>query len=300
MSPKTSEMDIEVQFKAGSIVENNSTTPREVVTARCHPRHLTLVEYYEIRRPKPSCRLNRRRCVPLTPLLGSRSDVMYWNDAELGSKPIESTSVSDSSVRICSLIFALITLKVYPPIFYSCQPLVGLLVHLVFSRSASGVHKDATPEVDKRGVLCGNKPLKGSFVAPEQLWPFAEQKYDPKNCQGIYSQFGFGNWVTNRLTPEQRFQIVQFYFENNGRAIFSKRILLVDEAHFWLNGYVNKEKVPHLSEANPQVYVETPLHPEKLTVCALYGQVESLVRNFPCKNDEGQITLRVNGDGIEP
>ncbi|GFW45402.1 protein O-mannose kinase [Trichonephila clavipes] len=40
---------------------------------------------------------------------------------------------------------------------------------------------DATPEVDKRGVLCGNKPLKDSFVAPEQLWPFAEQKYDPKS-----------------------------------------------------------------------------------------------------------------------
>ncbi|GFV30607.1 hypothetical protein TNCV_3580391 [Trichonephila clavipes] len=31
------------------------------------------------------------------------------------------------------------------------------------------------------------------------------------------------------------------------------------------------------SEANPQVYVETPLHPEKLTG-VLYGLVESLVR----------------------
>ncbi|GFS96222.1 hypothetical protein TNCV_1141881 [Trichonephila clavipes] len=33
-----------------------------------------------------------------------------------------------------------------------------------------------------------------------------------------------------------------------------------------------KTKLPHLSEANPQVYVETPLHPEKLTVwCALWA-----------------------------
>ncbi|GFU13890.1 hypothetical protein TNCV_940681 [Trichonephila clavipes] len=39
---------------------------------------------------------------------------------------------------------------------------------------------------------------------------------------------------------------------------------LSDEAHFWLNGRI-------WSEANPQVYVETPLHPEKLTVwCALW------------------------------
>ncbi|GFU38641.1 hypothetical protein TNCV_686331 [Trichonephila clavipes] len=47
---------------------------------------------------------------------------------------------------------------------------------------------------------------------------------------------------------------------------FHKRILLYDEAHFWLNGYVNKQNCRIWSEANPQVYVETPLHPEKLTV----------------------------------
>ncbi|GFU87555.1 integrase catalytic domain-containing protein [Trichonephila clavipes] len=45
-----------------------------------------------------------------------------------------------------------------------------------------------------------------------------------------------------------------------GKAICS------DEAHFWLNGYVNKQNCRIWSEANPQVYVETPLHPEKLTV----------------------------------
>ncbi|GFW01468.1 tc3a_0 protein [Trichonephila clavipes] len=78
-------------------------------------------------------------------------------------------------------------------------------------------------------------------------------------------------FIMNRLTPEQRFQIVQFYFENNGRA-FHKRILFSDEAHFWLNGYVNKQNCRIWSEANPQVYVETPLHPEKLTVwCALWA-----------------------------
>ncbi|GFX48741.1 hypothetical protein TNCV_408481 [Trichonephila clavipes] len=48
--------------------------------------------------------------------------------------------------------------------------------------------------------------------------------------------------------------------------------VLCDEAHFWLNGYVNKQNFRIWSEANPQVYVETPLHPEKLTVwCALWA-----------------------------
>ncbi|GFU93786.1 hypothetical protein TNCV_1660101 [Trichonephila clavipes] len=45
-----------------------------------------------------------------------------------------------------------------------------------------------------------------------------------------------------------------------------------EEAHFWLNGYVNKQNCRIWSEANPQVYVETPLHLEKLTVwCALWA-----------------------------
>ncbi|GFW60185.1 hypothetical protein TNCV_1842681 [Trichonephila clavipes] len=53
---------------------------------------------------------------------------------------------------------------------------------------------------------------------------------------------------------------------------FHKRILFSDEAHFWLNGYVNKQNCRLWSEANSQVYVETPLHPEKLTVwCALWA-----------------------------
>ncbi|GFU97645.1 hypothetical protein TNCV_4455311 [Trichonephila clavipes] len=53
---------------------------------------------------------------------------------------------------------------------------------------------------------------------------------------------------------------------------FHKRILFSDEAHFWLNGYINKQNCRIWSEANPQVYVETPLHLEKLTVwCVLWA-----------------------------
>ncbi|GFV85761.1 hypothetical protein TNCV_2003811 [Trichonephila clavipes] len=47
---------------------------------------------------------------------------------------------------------------------------------------------------------------------------------------------------------------------------------LFDEVHFWLNGYVNKQNCRIWSEANSQVYVETPFHPDKLTVwCALWA-----------------------------
>ncbi|GFV29129.1 transposable element Tc3 transposase [Trichonephila clavipes] len=51
-----------------------------------------------------------------------------------------------------------------------------------------------------------------------------------------------------------------------------KRILFSDEGHFWLNGYDKKQNFRIWSDANPQVYVEIPLHPEKLTVwCALWA-----------------------------
>ncbi|GFT62679.1 hypothetical protein TNCV_3096151 [Trichonephila clavipes] len=60
--------------------------------------------------------------------------------------------------------------------------------------------------------------------------------------------------------------------QDNDQETELKRILFSDEAHFWLNGSVNKQNCRIWSEANPQVYVETPLHPEKLTVwCALWA-----------------------------
>ncbi|GFV08037.1 histone-lysine N-methyltransferase SETMAR [Trichonephila clavipes] len=63
---------------------------------------------------------------------------------------------------------------------------------------------------------------------------------------------------------------------------FHKRILFTDEAHFWLNGNVYKQNYRIWSKAKPQVYVETPLHPEKLTVWCAFWLVESFF-----KNDEG-------------
>ncbi|GFU42417.1 putative DD41D transposase [Trichonephila clavipes] len=75
---------------------------------------------------------------------------------------------------------------------------------------------------------------------------------------------------------------------------FHKRILFSDEAHFWLNGYVNKQNCRIWSEANPQVYVETPLHPEKLTVwCPLWAG--GIIGPYFFKNDEGH-SVTVNGD----
>ncbi|GFU75757.1 hypothetical protein TNCV_1652171 [Trichonephila clavipes] len=92
----------------------------------------------------------------------------------------------------------------------------------------------------------------------------------PWSCQVIYSQFGL---QIHQNDHQARRRFVEW--SQNEIAVvpdFHKRILFSDEAHFWLNGYVNKQNCRIWSEANPQVYVETPLHPEKLTVwCALWA-----------------------------
>ncbi|GFW98708.1 hypothetical protein TNCV_2758841 [Trichonephila clavipes] len=90
------------------------------------------------------------------------------------------------------------------------------------------------------------------------------------SCQVIYSQFGL---AIHQNDHQARRRFIEW--AQNVIAVvpdFHKRILFSDEAHFWLNGYVNKPNCRIWSEAYPQVYVETPLHPEKLTVwCALWA-----------------------------
>ncbi|GFT39342.1 hypothetical protein TNCV_2422521 [Trichonephila clavipes] len=80
------------------------------------------------------------------------------------------------------------------------------------------------------------------------------------NCQAIYSQFGL---AIHQNDPQARRRFVE-WAQNEIAVVpdFHKRIVFSDEAHFWLNGYVNKQTCRIWSEANPQVYIETPLHPE--------------------------------------
>ncbi|GFT08922.1 transposable element Tc1 transposase [Trichonephila clavipes] len=124
-----------------------------------------------------------------------------------------------------------------------------------------------------------NAPCHGT-VAAEQLlesediermdWPARSPDLNPIDCQVIYSQFGL---AIHQNDHQARRRFVE-WAQNEIAVVpdFHKRILFSNEAHFWLNGYVNKQNCRIWSEAYPQVYVETPLHPEKLTVwCALWA-----------------------------
>ncbi|GFV93520.1 transposase [Trichonephila clavipes] len=66
----------------------------------------------------------------------------------------------------------------------------------------------------------------------------------------IYSQFGL---AIHQNDHQARRKFVEW--AQNKMAVvpdFHKRILFSDEAHFWLNGYVNKQNCRIWSEANPK------------------------------------------------
>ncbi|GFX63911.1 leucine-rich repeat-containing protein 7 [Trichonephila clavipes] len=121
-------------------------------------------------------------------------------------------------------------------------------------------------DISKNGILEIPESIKGCkclTVIDASVNPLG-------NCQVIYSQFGL---AIHQNDHQARRRFIE-WAQNEIPVVpdFHKRILFSDEAHFWLNGYVNKQNFHIWSEANPQVYIETPLHPEKLTVwCALWA-----------------------------
>ncbi|GFS95209.1 hypothetical protein TNCV_2705461 [Trichonephila clavipes] len=122
----------------------------------------------------------------------------------------------------------------------------------------------------------------GEHLGPLQSQVLGPQRYRTLNCNkttmyySIDMNFFYSkdNLVALHFKYDQARRRFVDWAQNEIAVVpdFHKRILFSDEAHFWLNGYVNKQNCRIWSEANPQVYVETPLHPEKLTVwCALWA-----------------------------
>ncbi|GFV39868.1 putative transposable element [Trichonephila clavipes] len=177
--------------------------------------------------------------------------------------------------------------------------------------AAKLVYEDSIQNAAKEAI-CENEGNKNIAVAVDGTWQ--KRGYTSLNgvvtvtrafiqvrdgdrfnsCQVIYSQFGL---AIHQNHHQARRRIVEW--APNEIAVvpdFHKRILFSDEAHFWLNGFVNKQYCRIWSEANPQVYVEKPLHPEKLTVwCALWAG--GIICPYFFKNDEGHNELWFQQDG---
>ena len=59
-------------------------------------------------------------------------------------------------------------------------------------------------------------------------------------------------------------------------------ILFSDEAHFWLNGFVNKQNMRYWSATNPNVLLETLLHPQKV-YANKPATLDNLIDNIQCE-----------------
>ena len=76
--------------------------------------------------------------------------------------------------------------------------------------------------------------------------------------------------------------------------LFYQKIVFSDEAHFWLNGFVNKQNCRIWSQQNPQQFLQTLLNPEKCTVwCGLHAG--GIIGLYFFLNEDG-VRCTVNGD----
>ncbi|GFV57939.1 putative transposable element [Trichonephila clavipes] len=151
-------------------------------------------------------------------------------------------------------------------------------VHVVVVSSPPEARNPKEGPFDLSSKLC-HKPDPAHETTFPGICPSCsedeQENQGESSCQVIYSQFGLA--IHQNDHPARR-RFVE-WAQNEIAVVpdFHKRIRFSDEAHFWLIGYVNKQNCRICSEANPQAYIETPLHSEKLTG-ALYGLVESLDR----------------------
>ncbi|GFW92313.1 hypothetical protein TNCV_3541991 [Trichonephila clavipes] len=126
------------------------------------------------------------------------------------------------------------------------------------------VQKTTSQRGDTSQVLSSMRSPSSVLVAPfNRLITHKSLRDDGdrfNSCQVIYSQFGL---AIHQNDHQARRRFVEWAQHEIAVAPdFHKRNLFSHEAHFWLNGYVNKQNCRIWSEVNPQVYVETPLHPE--------------------------------------
>ena len=92
------------------------------------------------------------------------------------------------------------------------------------------------------------------------LFPYKIQTQQPLTEQSEKKRLDFANEMLERIRTKK---------------MDYKKIWFTDEAHFQLDGYVNKQNYRHWGTQNPHLGIARPLHPKRVTVwCAIsYGRI---------------------------
>ncbi|CAI6370846.1 unnamed protein product [Macrosiphum euphorbiae] len=89
----------------------------------------------------------------------------------------------------------------------------------------------------------------------------------------------FADWVLGQLAVDPN---------------FAKKIIFSDEAHFWMNGYVNKQNCRIWDDTNPHKTQKNKMHPEEITVwCGFWSG--GIIGPYFFQNETG-IAITVNGE----
>lgn len=108
--------------------------------------------------------------------------------------------------------------------------------------------------------------------------------YHPYKIQ-VCQQLSVGDYEQRRVFCETMLETMV----NNENMIF----LMSDEAHFHLNGFVNKQNCRYWCNENPQMLHESPLHSPKVTVWCAVGEKGIIGPYF---FEENNITVTVNSE----
>ena len=71
---------------------------------------------------------------------------------------------------------------------------------------------------------------------------------------------------------------------------FSSKIILNDEAHFHLDGFVNHQNCRVWGSENPRVISEKQMHPQRVTVWCKFW-VRGIIGPYFFENEAGQVAM---------
>ena len=71
---------------------------------------------------------------------------------------------------------------------------------------------------------------------------------------------------------------------------FSSKIILNDEAHFHLDGFVNRQNCRVWDSENPRVISKKQMHPQRVTVWCKFW-VRGIIGPYFFENEAGQVAM---------
>ena len=123
-----------------------------------------------------------------------------------------------------------------------------------------------------RGLIRSTWQMRNFFLffslSSYLIWQIISFILPPNEYGCVYSWTTLGNIATDRLTEDADFA--------------KKKIIVSNEAHSDLGGFVNKQNCRIWGTENPHAYFPKPKHPKRVTVWSRFWSI-SIIEHFSLK-----------------